>query len=111
MLHFATGCAGIALPPRLLQQLMDSGTRFKSLCPNADDIWLHVNALRARLRTRQISPWQRNFPIIPGTQKQTLMQANVDGSQNDVQIARTYTSEDIAILRHETTRLAALQAL
>jgi hypothetical protein len=102
MLHFATGVSGIALPPALLQQLKNSGTQFRSLCPAADDIWLHVNALRAGLQTRQIRPWPRNFPVIPGTQEQTLMQANVHNSQNDVQIARTYTSQDIATLQQET---------
>ena len=109
MLHFATGVSGIALPPALLQQLENSGTQFRSLCPAADDIWLHVNALRAGLQTRQIGSWPRNFPIIPRTQKQTLMQSNVDGSQNDVQISRTYTSQDIAVLQQETTQ-PALQA-
>jgi hypothetical protein len=106
MLHFATGSSGTALPPALLQQLRDSGTKFKSLCPKADDIWLHVNALRAGLPTRQIGSWQRNFPVIPGTQERRLMNANVEGSQNDVQIARTYSLQDIAVLQQATTELA-----
>jgi hypothetical protein len=107
MLHFATGVSGMVLPPALLQQLKDGGTQFRSLCPAADDVWLHVNAIRAGLQTRQIGSWQRNFPIIPGTQKQTLMQVNVHGSQNDVQIARTYTSRDFAVLNKEKTQLVA----
>jgi len=106
MLHFATGSSGTALPPALLQQLRDSGTKFKSLCPAADDIWLHVNALRAGLPTRQIGSWQRDFPVIPGTQEQRLMNANVEGSQNDVQIAKTYSLQDIAVLQQATTELA-----
>lgn len=109
VLHFATGVSGIALPPALLRQLKDRGTEFKLQCPAADDIWLHANAVRAGLQTRQIGSWQRNFPIIPGSQKRTLMQSNVEGSQNDVQIARTYTPEDIAILQQESVQLT-LQA-
>ena len=110
MVYFATGSSGIALPPALLQQLKDSGTKFRSVCPAADDVWLHVNAVRAGLPTRQIGTWQRNFPIIPGTQKQRLMDANVEGSQNDVQIVRTYTSEDIAVLQRATTIESARMA-
>jgi hypothetical protein len=105
MLHFATGVSGVALPPALLRQLRNSGTQFKTLCPAADDIWLHVNALRAGLRTRQIGWWQRNYPIIPGTQQQTLMQANVHGLQNDAQIAGTYSAQDFALLQQETVQL------
>jgi len=101
MLHFATGVSGVALPPVLLRLLKERGTEFRSLCPAADDIWLHANAVRARLRTRQIGSWQRNFPVIPGTQERTLMVTNVDGSQNDAQIARTYSSQDIALLQEE----------
>lgn len=106
MLHFATCGAGAALPPALQRQLRDSGTEFKLLCPTADDVWLHVNAVRAGLQIRQIGSWQRNFPVIPGTQKQALMQANVHGSQNDVQITKTYTSQDIALLQRETREIA-----
>jgi hypothetical protein len=107
MLHFATGVSGTVLPPVLLRLLKDNGTSFKPLCPKADDIWLHVNAVRAGLPTRQIGSWQRNFPIIPGTQAQRLMDANVSGSQNDVQIARTYSSQDIAVLQREVIEAAA----
>ena len=101
MLHFATGVSGIALPPALLDRLKERGMEFKALCPAADDIWLHVNAIRAGLRTRQIGSWQRNFPIIPGTQTQRLMDANVSGAQNDEQIAKTYNAQDKALMQRE----------
>jgi len=101
MLHFATGVSGMVLPPLLLRRLKHRGREFRTLCPAADDIWLHANAVRAGLRTRQIGSWQRNFPIIPGTQEQTLMAANVGASQNDVQIAKTYTPQDVELLRQE----------
>ncbi|HTY84480.1 MAG TPA: hypothetical protein VMB19_09685, partial [Silvibacterium sp.] len=85
----------------LLRLLNSRGKEFSMLCPAADDVWLHANAVRAGLRTRQIGSWQRNFPIIPGTQAQRLMDANVAGSQNDVQIAMTYSAQDIAALQRE----------
>jgi hypothetical protein len=109
MLHFATGVSGIVLPPALVGRLNERGTEFKALCPAADDIWLHVNAIRAGLRTRQIGSWQRNFPIIPGTQTQRLMDDNVSGSQNDVQIAKTYSSQDIPLLQREAMQSAGMQ--
>ncbi len=100
-LHFATAVAGSILPPSLLRRLKTEGTAFTDLCPTADDIWLHINAVREGIRIRQVRPWQRNFPEIPGTQTVSLAAINVHGSQNDVQIARTYTAEDLAVLERE----------
>lgn len=108
MLHFATGVSGSVLPPVLLRLLNSRGKEFSMLCPAADDVWLHANAVRAGLRTRQIGSWQRNFPIIPGTQAQRLMDANVAGSQNDVQIAKTYSAQDLAALQREAAGAEAV---
>lgn len=100
-LHFATGVSGTILPPKLLRSLAASGRQFKEVCPAADDIWLHAHAVRAGLRTAQIHPRQHNFPMIPGTQEQTLSMENVHRARNDVQIGRTYLPSEIATLRKE----------
>jgi hypothetical protein len=44
---FATGVSGCIYPPEFLRRLRTAGAAFLDLCPRADDLWLHVNALRA----------------------------------------------------------------
>lgn len=98
MSHFATGVSGCIFPPRFLTHLRRAGREFRACCPKADDIWLHVNAVRAGIKTQQIYGFQLNFPFLPGTQEGGLHHANVGAMQNDAQISKTYTSGDIAAL-------------
>jgi hypothetical protein len=94
--HFATGVSGCIYPPDLLRRVKAAGSEFLELCPKADDIWLHVNALRAGFKTKQIRRVPLDFPFVPGTQADGLSQTNVGLAQNDQQIRRTYTADDIA---------------
>ncbi len=98
VLHFATGVAGVIYPAALLPRLKQAGDAFLALCPQADDVWLHANAIRAGLRIRQISRKQVDFPVIPGTQSCGLFQTNIWSGRNDAQIKSTYTPQDIARL-------------
>jgi hypothetical protein len=96
--HFATGVSGCIYPPQLLRRLKQTGTEFMSLCPKADDVWLHVQALRTRTKIRQVRNRPLRFPFVPGTQESGLYHENVLLSRNDAQIKNTYTDADIAIL-------------
>ena len=49
--HFATGVSGCIYPPALLREIKAAGTEFLELCPQADDIWLHVRAAQRDLRS------------------------------------------------------------
>jgi hypothetical protein len=64
------------------------------VCPRADDVWLHVNAVRGGLRVRQVSAQRRNFRQILGSHVVSLAKDNVDNGGNDAQIRATYTPED-----------------
>jgi hypothetical protein len=98
-LNFATGVSGVIYPSAFQRKVKEAGLGFTVLCPKADDIWLHVQALRGGFKVKQLKTWEQSFPVMPGTQDMGLIQGNVHGSQNDVQIRRTYTAEDIARLR------------
>jgi hypothetical protein len=100
---FATGSSGCIYPAEFLVKLKRAGDAFLQLCPRADDVWLHVNALRAGFKIRQIVHRPLDFPVIPGTQKIGLFNSNWGVSGNDEQIRRTYTSEDIKRLMSEGT--------
>lgn len=98
-LNFATGVSGVIYPPDFQKQVKAAGTAFIDLCPKADDVWLHMQALRGGFQIRQIKRWEQTFPTLPGTQGTGLIQGNVHGSQNDVQIRKTYTASDILSLQ------------
>lgn len=95
----ATGVSGVIYPPALLAALKRAGTDFEARCPRADDLWLHVQAIRAGFQIRQIQPEAIHFPLIPGTQVTSLYAENcAEEDGNDRQLAVTYESSDLALL-------------
>jgi hypothetical protein len=95
--HVATGVAGVIYPPAFLRTLKNAGNGFVQSCLKADDLWLHVQAIRAGYKIRQIRP-QALLPLsIPGAEGMGLWKSNIFGG-NDRQIANTYTVEDIQSL-------------
>ena len=100
--NFATGVSGVIYPPAMLEALRLRGDGFLTSCPRADDIWLKWVALRAGIPVRQIGPVPRHFPIIPGSQGQTLMSTNVVENQNDHCIRGLFSAEDVAALGAST---------
>lgn len=97
-LHFATGTSGCIYPPSLQKQLKLAGPEFLDCCPKADDVWLHVNAVRAGIKIRQVCNRPLRFPVVPGTQQVGLYRDNCSLERNDEHIRKTYTTADIALL-------------
>jgi hypothetical protein len=96
---FATGVSGVIYPPLFLNQLKGAKNGFVYCCPKADDIWLHLNAIRNGWKIKQIFTTAAMFDIIPGTQhKNSLFRHNVLSGGNDIQIRDSYNSADIRIL-------------
>ena len=93
--HFALGVGGVIYPPRLQERLKQEGDAFLKCCPKADDVWLHVQALRSGFKIRQIAPRAFQDVNIPGTQSNALHHKNLAGGENDRQIAATYRASDI----------------
>jgi hypothetical protein len=92
--HVATGVGGVVYPPKFLGILKNTGNAFVDCCPRADDLWLHVQALRAGYKVRQIRP-RGLLPLsIPGAEGIGLWKDNIHGG-NDRQIAATYTADDV----------------
>lgn len=97
--HFAGSGAGAILPVPLQVFIKRAGTAFLSCCQNADDIWLHVQSLRAGYRVRQIQKREFRLIEIPGSQMQALHHNNLAGGGNDRQIVATYSRSDLEMLR------------
>jgi len=100
-LHFATGVSGVIYPPGLLIALKEAGRAFEHCCPKADDIWLHVQALRAGYKIRQFVPKPLHFLTLPGTQDVSLERSNAYGPDagNNRQAMLTYNESDLDRLR------------
>jgi hypothetical protein len=95
----AIGVSGIIYPIALQGELKRAGTGFEFCCPKADDLWLHVRAIRSGFPIRQIQPDAVLFPLIPGTQDSTLWSNNwEEGDGNDRQFAVTYEVSDLDLL-------------
>ncbi|HQN64206.1 MAG TPA: hypothetical protein PLR90_01415 [Methylophilus sp.] len=105
-MHHATGVAGIIYPPKLLHMLANAGDVFLELCPKGDDIWLHVNSIRNGYKIRQIFKNDLKLRTIPFTQQDGLIQQNAHEGLNTIQADKTYTPNDIAILKTELTKSA-----
>jgi len=95
----ATGVSGVIYPAELLKELKRAGTGFEERCPRADDLWLHVLAIRSGFKIRQMQTEALHFPHIPGTQAESLYAENcAQDDGNDRQLAVTYESSDLELL-------------
>ena len=94
------GAFGAIYPSDFLKALKRAGDSFTTCCPKGDDLWLHVQAVRAGFKVRQILPQLPyfSFQMIPLTQPFALSRDNVDRDGNEPQIRATYTVEDITFL-------------
>lgn len=99
--NFGTNVSGQVYPPSFLNFIKTHGTEFREAAPTADDVWLNRLAIASGRRTVQVLPDPHLFPWVPGTQASGLFWTNVLGGQNDLQIARTYTADDIARIKSD----------
>jgi len=101
LLHVATGVGGVGYPSCFVRVMAGAGSRFMEAAPYADDIWLHVLAVRSNVPVRQVKRRAGEFPAILGTQVVALSNENVSGGGNDDVISRLYSEEDLDRLRRE----------
>ena len=97
--HFATGVSGVAYPPSMVDYVAQQGRAFEDKALRADDVWLNHCALRSDHLVRQVYPHPREFSVIPASQREALVHHNHWRGGNDVQIAKTYTDEDVEKLQ------------
>lgn len=108
----ATGVSGVIYPGALLEALKAAGTDFETRCPKADDLWLHVRAIRSGFHIRQIQRKPIHFPTIPGTQATSLWAENCaldDG--NDRQLNVTYEASDLELFESNPAEVQAWSAV
>lgn len=87
-----TGCGGIFYPFNSLDKEVTNIDNFMSLCPNADDIWLKLMALKANTKNKLVCTGQNydnRFISINLSQDIGLNKSNVDHNHNDSQLKDT----------------------
>ncbi len=97
-LNFAIGASGVIYPARFLRDLKRYGTAFGRTCPTADDIWLNRVALREGFLVAQVAPVWPDFSQVPASQIVNLYSVNIGEGGNQLQLADTYSPEDLANL-------------
>jgi hypothetical protein len=103
----ATGVSGVIYPMSLQRLLKANGREFMKLCPKADDLWLHVIALRNEFKIRQLAPVATEFHTVPGSQAQALCATNQFLGGNDRQINKTYDQDDFWLLKSTAEKVIA----
>lgn len=78
---FATGVSGVAYPPRLLHVLGARGDAFTTVCPRADDYWLHYAAVATGVPIRQVRSVPANWWDMVTTSHRGLWDG--EGNAND----------------------------
>lgn len=104
ILNFATGVSGVIYPPSFLDYLRRAGDDFLTSCRHADDVWLHISALRSGTPVAQLLTESRHFRVIPLTQSVALAKINTVQDGNDEQIRAAYRKQDIGILLEANSR-------
>jgi len=97
-LNFLEGVSGVIYPPEFLHRLKECGDAFLSYCPRHDDVWLNIVAIRSGFPRRQLSSKPQSYPEIIGTNTSGLWQDN-QGSAGESQLRKTFTVEDLSLLR------------
>lgn len=84
---FLTGCGAILYPPGSLHSDVTSSNVFMSLCPYADDVWLHFMAKLNGTEIRKSSGRDfKDFIEVSNDNPSGLNKINVDKGYNDKQI-------------------------
>jgi hypothetical protein len=103
-LNFIMGVGGVLYPPIFLSALKRADRAFTECCPTNDDVWLTVNAIRSRVRVRQVRQAPLQTVTVPGTQHSARFVANALQGSNQVQLRRTFSKDDLAFLLAEQTK-------
>ena len=100
-LTFPVGVGGVWYPHALLAQFRRTADKdaFMRITPRADDVWLHLQALRAGFPAVWTDAFpESSFVAVRGTRTSGLLASNVSGGGNDAQIARAYGPDDLSRL-------------
>ncbi|MBR7889598.1 hypothetical protein J9B83_11660 [Marinomonas sp. A79] len=89
-----TGCGGILYPPNSLHKDTVNIELFSKLCPNADDLWLKVMAIRNNTECKKTG-YSSGGLALKNNRNIGLAQHNIKNGGNDVQFEKVLEHYDI----------------
>jgi hypothetical protein len=93
------GVSGVAYPPSFQRIMREAGTAFMRHCARADDLWLHLHAVRAGMPVGQVRDRAGHFLPLLGSQGNALALENQIGGKNDKVASALYDSSDVQAIR------------
>ncbi len=100
LLNLAVGVGGVLYPIEMQDAMRSAGKGFRQLAPMADDLWLHVIAIRNGskiLGINSVPHWR--YANVRGLRRlPTLETRNVAGGGNDRQAENLYLAPDLELL-------------
>ncbi|WP_456585211.1 hypothetical protein [Blastococcus sp. SYSU DS0973] len=96
--HILTGVGGILYPSTLQEALRSAGDGFMTVCPRADDLWIHAHGVRAGVRFGLATGESVEYLGIPSSQDFALSHGNVAMAGNDIQAAAVYEEELVRLI-------------
>ncbi|MDY7542774.1 MULTISPECIES: hypothetical protein [unclassified Cryobacterium] len=102
--NLGTSVSGQLFPAPVVNAIRAKGDEFRTLVPDADDLWLHVCTVEQNVATRQIGRQSITFPYVPGSQAAGLYLQNVWNGGNDAAVERIYSPAAVEAIRQDAVR-------
>lgn len=83
---FATGGVGTVYEPEFFKDYIFNKELIQDLSPRADDVWLKFMAYLNGIKVVTNNKYNKDFVTLPESQKEQLIQSNVQAGGNDSQI-------------------------
>ncbi|MBU3207627.1 glycosyltransferase family 2 protein [Clostridium algidicarnis] len=96
-----TGGAGALYPPKSLNEEVFNINSIKSLCPNADDIWLKCMGFMNGTKVVKVYPLYSEMFSVFNSDKDGLAKSNVIGGENDIQFKNIIDHYSIKFIKKE----------
>lgn len=92
-----TGVGGVLYPPNTLDEEIFNKENIKKLCLKADDLWLKIMALKKGTKVVITRENFYKFITVNKTQTNALSHSNLDGGENDKQLAKILNYYEVDI--------------
>ena len=103
--NFCTTGGGVLYPPKCFFQDVLNENIFMKLTPNADDIWFWGMLILNNKKIQTVEKPMMSLTLVDGTQETALWHQNINGGENDKQIANLVKKypEILKVLDDRTT--------
>ena len=84
------GNGGVLYPPKSLHNDVFNINMLNICCPNNDDVWFHIQALRAGYKVKVVENHNADLQIVPKSQETALWKINTSNNRFITELNLTY---------------------